>query len=259
MPPDPVSIVLDEDIEKQPKSKDIDPAKAKEKEAEPQYVKIDDLKKISQQLNGLSSALRTSEKEKKELNKKLDDLEGRLSGRNIKPAEAQDELDKLLEQGEWRKPVQTVARQAVEEILRRRDEEHFARQSQEERAKVLEISKQQVRDRYPDIDDAQSDTAKAYIKILNSKRHYLNSEFGPLLAMRDMEDELDLKETEDLTAEGKRRLRVNATSLRPGTPAKSTTITLTREQKEFCKSSGISEDSYLKTLKSMAGNSKEMD
>ena len=77
--------------------------------------------------------------------------------------------------------------------------------------------------------------------------------------MHAMEEILDTEDLTNTSNETKRRQRVNATSVRPGTPAKTSTITLTREQKEFCKSSGLSEESYLKTLKGMSGPSKEIE
>ena len=254
--PEPAQIELEQDLD--PKEKQDPKPAADKKTDETQYVKIDDLKKLSKQLDGLSSALRTSEKEKKELRSKLDDIEGRLSGRSIKPLEAQDELDKLLEQGEWRKPVATVARQAVEDALKARDQENSVRQSQAEKVRLLESSKKQVRDKYPDIDDPASETAKTYMKILNEKPHYLKSEYGPVLAMRDMEDTIE-SESPEPSQEDRRRLRANASSLRPGTPAKSQEVVLTREQKEFCKTAGMDEKIYLQTLKQMAGRSKELE
>ena len=253
--PEPVSLELDTKLEPEPKVE----VKVEPKKEETQYVKVDDLKKLSKQLDGISSAYRTSEKEKKELAKKLEDLESRLSGRQIKSSEAQDELDKLLEQGDWRTPVGRVAEETVTRILKQREAEQNQFHQQNEKSGILESSKKQVRERYPDIDDPNSDTAKAYIKILNDKPHYLKSEYGPILAMRDMEDILDEQDMTNNDAESKRRQRVNATSVRPGTPAKSTTITLTKEQKEFCKNSGLSEESYLKTLKGMSGHSKEIE
>lgn len=252
--PDPVAVELEH--EDKPKLEVTPEAKPKE---EPKYVTIDELKKISKQLDFVSSNLRSSEKEKKELSRKLDELEGRLSGRAIKPAEAQDELDKLLEQGEWRTPVKKVAESAIEEALSRRDAQQVAQAQESERLRILEESKKSVRSRYPDIDDPSSDNAKTYMKILNEKPHYLKSEFGPILAMRDMEDIMDSKETAENSQESVRRARVSATSVKAGVPSKSEVKTLTKEQKEFCKSSGLKEEIYLKTLNGMAGNQKEMD
>ena len=255
--PEPLAVELEND-EVKPKV-DEKPKEEAKKAEEPQYVKVDDLKKISQQLNGISSALRTSEKEKKELSKKLEDLEDRLSGKQIKPKEAQDELDKMLEQGEWRTPVKKVTEATVDEILNRREAERQSREQESERLRVLEASKKKVREKYPDIDDPQSETAKGYMKVLNSNPSYLRSEIGPLLAMRDMEDEMDENHKEGSDKEAARRARASATSLRPGTPARTETITLTKEQKEFCKASGLNETAYLNTLKSMNNRSVEVE
>lgn len=255
--PEPMAVELEP---KEPELKP-DPSKVKEpeKKEEVQYVKIDELKKLSKQFDGISSALRTSEKEKKDLAKKLEDLESRLSGKAIKPSEAQDELDKMLEQGEWRKPVSAIAEETVQRILRQRESEQHQIAGQQEKARILETSKKQVREKYPDIDDPNSETAKSYMKILNEKPHYLKSEFGPILAMRDMEDIKNATESAEEDAEAIRRNRANAGSLRPGTPSKSKTITLTKEQKEFCKNAGLSEESYLKTLTGMGNREKEID
>lgn len=252
--PEPLQVELEHENKPEVKVE----VKAEEKK-EPQYVSVDELKKITQQLNGISSTLRTTEKERKELKSQLAELEGRLSGKAIKPSEAQDELDKLLEQGEWRTPVKKVAESTVEEILNRRDAQRVAQEHESEKLRVLEESKKSVRSRYPDIDDPNSETAKTYMKILNEKPHYLRSEYGPVLAMRDMEDILETKEDVNQSQEAARRARVSAASVRPGTPAKSEVKTLTREQKEFCKNSGLKEETYLRTLNGMSTREKELE
>jgi len=121
--PEPVQVELE-------KSEEVKPVVVEKKE-EPQYVKVEDLKKLSKQLDGMSTAWRTSEKEKKELAKKLEDLEGRLAGKAIKPSDAQDELDALIEQGDWRTPVSRVTEDTVNRILKQREaEQHNAQQSE---------------------------------------------------------------------------------------------------------------------------------
>ena len=249
--PEPVQVELESKEEVKPV--------VVEKKEEPQYVKVEDLKKLSKQLDGMSTAWRTSEKEKKELSKKLEDLEGRLSGRAIKPSDAQDELDALIEQGDWRTPVSRVTEDTVNRILKQREAEQHNAQQSENRTKKYESAVNTVYERYPELKDPTSDITKTWLKVVNDHPEWHGEPLGPIAAMHAMEEILDTEDLTNTSNETKRRQRVNATSVRPGTPAKTSTITLTREQKEFCKSSGLSEESYLKTLKGMSGPSKEIE
>jgi len=112
-----------------------------------------------------------------------------------------------------------------------------------------------VYDKYPELKDQDSDITKTWMKVVNEHPEWHGDPLGPIAAMHAMEEILESKGD----GESRRRARVNATSLRPGTPAKSTTITLSKEQKEFCKSHEISEESYLKTLKAMDTRSMEVE
>ena len=257
--PEPLSVELEQDLKDKPEPKVEPKAKEEKPKEEPKYVDIVELKKLTQQLNGISSTLRTKEKSEKELSKKLDDLENRLSGRAIKPSEAQDELDKLLEQGEWRKPVATVAEETVNRILKQREAEQANFTQQAQRQQKYENSVKTVYDRYPELHDQESDITKKWMKIVNEHPEWHGEPLGPIAAMHALEEELDKDGENIATNEQRRRARVNATSVRPGTPSKTQTITLSKEQKEFCKSSGISEEKYLQTLKTMSNHSSEVE
>ena len=256
--PEPVSVTVD-DVKK-PEAPKVEEKKEAPKE---QYVSVDELKRIEKQMNQVAGALRVSEKSKGQLEKKIEELEGRLSGRN-KP-EAVDDLDAKLESGDWRTPVETLAEKKVNEILSRRQQEETVRAQEAERLSVLEDSKKQVRERYADIDDPSSEIAQRYMKVLNSKPKFLRNEFGPVLAMREMEDELRQEGRLDeftkkvVDKEVERRARASGASLRPGSPAKSETTVLSKEQKEFCKQHGVAEEAYLKTLKSISNRSSETE
>ena len=257
--PEPLSVELETNPNEKPEPKVESKAKEEKPKEEPKYVDIAELKKLTEKLNGISFSLRTNEKSEKELSKKLEDLETRLSGRSIKPAEAQDELDKLLEQGEWRKPVAIIAEETVERILKQREAEQHNFQQQSQRVQKYEVAVKTVYDRYPELKDPESNITKTWMKVVNDHPEWHGEPLGPIAAMHAMEEILEKDSDGEESAEAKRRARVNATSVRPGTPAKTQTIALTREQKEFCKNSGISEDKYLQTLKSMSNRSSEIE
>jgi len=255
MPEPHLSVELETDIKPEVKPE----VKTEVKKEEPQYVKIDDLKKITKQLDGISSAYRSSEKDKKELASKLEALEARLSGKAIKPSEAQDEMDKLLEQGDWRTPVGRVAEETVSRILKQREAEQATFNQQASRTQKYELAAKTVYDKYPELHDPNSEITKTWMRVVNDHPEWHGEPLGPIATMNAMEEILDEQDMTNNDAESKRRARVNATSVRPGTPAKTQTITLTKEQKEFCKSAGLSEESYLKTLKGMNNRQVEVE
>lgn len=229
------------DLEKKPKAQ------------EPKYVTLEDLQKLQDNVN------KAIESSRHYTNRKLEDL---YKSKPVivapKPAaQDKDNLDELLEQGNWRTPVETVAEKAVEKALAKQRDEEALKAQEAKRLDTLERSKASVTAKYPDIEDQKSEVAQRYMKILNEHPEYLSNEFGPVLAMRDMEDNLrqegrlDEFTKKKVAEEVERRTRTNASSIpkSSGTPSSSGKVVLTKEDRELCDRMGIRYEDYARNRK----------
>ena len=241
---DPVTVILDQD------GNPVQPEKTTEG-GEPQYVTVADLEKVRKQLDGLSY-----------IGRKFNDLDQKISrisiGNGVRPAvdpNSVDPDDALLEK-DWKAAVRKQARVEAESILAERQ-----RITEQERAAIesrtrLEGSKKAVIDRYPDIMDNSTEIAGRYTKIINEHPEYLQNDYGPVLAMRDMEEELRKEGRLDefskkvVDAEVQRRIRADGGGAAKGsaTGKVTKTITLSAEQKSVADSLGVKYEIYAKML-----------
>ena len=169
--------------------------------------------------------------------------------------ESQDEWDTKL-QKDWKATVREMARQEATEL---RKQETMAQQAEYQRQQtlnLLENNKRQVLTKHSELNDETSTKADIYRSILQEKPEYLNNPFGPVLAMRDMEDRLrdqgfmDSPTQQIVQKEVARQARTGASILPKGTPANGNQkITLTKEQKEFCDAQGLKYENYGRYMK----------
>lgn len=227
--------------------------------SEPKYVTVEDLEKIRKQLNGLSYLGRQFQ----EFSKKLDNIQYQPQ---VKPSYdgSKDPYDEMVEK-DWKQAVRTLAREEAEAIRQAQVQQDYQRQLEQQKVTVLEQSKQKVLSKYPDIQDPDSDIAKRYMKILNQNQDYLRNDRGPILAMRDLEDELreegrlDEYSKKAVEKEVNRQVRTGVTTL-PRTSngaASSNKISLTREQKELCDNHNIRYEDYALMLKKQAASGRQ--
>ena len=248
---DEVKQVAMEDVEK-PETPEVEKPEKKE---EPKYVTVEDLQKLQKQFNGVSQTLRHIKDIPGQIAELRQSIQQNRTLSPVKKQEAQDELDELLEKGDWRTPVKKVAEMRFEELMAERDEKFRLSQAQNMKLSTLEENKKVVRDRYQDIDDPESEIAKRYQKVLSEKPHYLGSEFGPVLAMRDMEDELRSEGRLDeftkkaVEKEVTRQTRAGAGGVPKAAISGSNKVVLSKEQKDFCDSNGIKYENYLKFVR----------
>jgi len=248
----------EKEIEKPGVEVDLD-AKPEKKE-EPQYVKLEELQKLQKQFNGISSTIRQI----KDIPSKIESLEKVLNSRFATASEkkeAKDELDEMLEKGDWRTPVKQLAQKEFQEMMARQQAEWSELQARSVKMSTLEKSKQTVRERYPDIDDPDSEISRKYQKVLAENPQYLQNEFGPTLAMRDMEDELRQEGRLDefskkiVEKEIIRQTRAGIGAVpKNNVQTSGNKIVLTKEQKDFCDANDIKYQDYAKFLR---GNSRE--
>lgn len=137
-----------------------------------------------------------------------------------------------------------------------------ARQAQES-LKTLEGSKNKVLTKHPELDDINSDKSKIYLQILDENPEYLNHPRGPIYAMRDMEERMEEsgKGSPAPSSGNSQReaLRTARTALTGGgrTPERSSnTITLTKDQLEFCQRMELDPKDYAKQLLAQANAKK---
>jgi hypothetical protein len=229
---------------------DLDP-KTETKKEEPQYVTAAQLEKLQKQFNGISQTLRHV----KDIPSQIAELKQSISSNrtltNVEKKEAKDELDEMLEKGDWRTPVNRLAEKRFNELMEERDRQYQAQQAQHQKLTTLEANKKSVRDKYPDIDDHDSEIARRYQKVISEKPQYLQNEFGPTLAMRDMEDELRSEGRLDeftrqvVQKEVARQVRVGAGAVpRNVVNSSSNKIMLTKEQKAFCDAHDLKYEDY---------------
>lgn len=132
--------------------------------------------------------------------------------------------------------------------------------------KSLNDAKDRVLQRHPELADATSDKGQIYLKILDKNPEYLSMSKGPILAMRDMEDEMEVQgyskeeifETTKAVAQNE-KTRVARGSLTGGgrMPEKTgRTVQLSKDDMEFCKTQGIDPVDYAKQRLELEQNKK---
>jgi len=139
---------------------------------------------------------------------------------------------------------------------------------QVERAtRTLDESKNKVIQRHPELEDVNSEKSKIFLKILDQNPEYLTMSKGPILAMRDMEEEMEsLGYTRDQIFDNKKVLasneakRISRSSLtNSGKIVDSPSgrkVQLSKDDMEFCKSQGIDPVDYAKQKLELENNRK---
>ena len=163
-------------------------------------------------------------------------------------------------------PIEVMRRVSQEETekrlkdeRKRRKEEDDARSVKESYNRTLQTSQTEVLKKHPELNSPDSAKSQIFLEVLDRKPEYVKSPFGPKLAMQDMEEIMEERgllesNTNKAKAEGAREEkvrfeRVNAT----GTPKerstpKGRTITLTKDQLEFCKENNLDPKVYAQNL-----------
>lgn len=242
-----------EDVDNPNKDEAVKPVVKQEKQEEAQYASLDELQKIQKQLNGLSYIGRKFD----EMARKIDSLSANPNpGPVVNPAD-QDEYDKLVEK-DWKAAVRKLAQEEAASLRQKEREEEARRQMEAKQLTALEQSKKTVLDRYPDLKDETSEVAQKFKEVVAKHPEYISNEYGPILAMREMEEELRSEGKLDnfskkvVDKEVERRARTGATSIPKGAAPSSGKTTLTPEERRFCEFNGIKYETYLKNKHSLS-------
>ena len=167
-----------------------------------------------------------------------------------------DEIDKLAEK-DWKAAVGKIVEFKAKELLKIDKEQLKKEREQEEVNQILDKNTERVRQRHPELDDPTSEKSQIFLRVLESNPRWKNSPDGPLLVMREMEDELRSKGYDvdgsikkAIESEQERFGRASSTALSGSRRASSSNkVVLSKEQKDFCDEHGISYADYARTLR----------
>ena len=237
--PQDVGVVVDLEKKEEPK--------AEVKDAKP--AESDSVK------NALNGAYRIIGKLQKEVEQLKANQPHRVPSTPQEPTESR--YNKLAEDGQWIKAVEEIAENRAKQIIDQKEAERQFNQVQNQRESIRQAGMSEVTKRYPELDEVKGDpesvVSKVFSQVLDLHPEYASSEFGPKLAMRDMEEILETQHGIPLRRETQKEVvtkRPNQGYLPPGRPSgKPGTVTLSREQKEFCDHHKIPYENYAKNVR----------
>ena len=250
-------VVVDEDLKPAVtvdlnKPAETKPPEQKSGETDSQY-----LNRIKQFENQMNASRRVTEGLKRD----MEEIKRLVSQRNApepQPVATQDELDRMVEAGQWKQAVEKLAEKKAMEIMEKQNSQRTMTESLARRNEILEKSKKAVLERYPELDpeagDPESEVAKAYVQVWNENPDLWQNERGVLVAMTLMEQRLKSSKP-SVPEDSSRRVRASAVSTPPSrTGVKSGIIQLTKEQKQFCDENRIPYDRYARSLQGIETN-----
>ena len=184
------------------------------------------------------------------------------------PEQDKDELDKLVDSGNWKEAVTRLADQRATAIIQQREQQVRIEQDALSRKQLLDASITKVTTLYPELNeqtgDPTSEISKSFTKIMNQNVDLMSNPRGPELVMHEMEQEMIAGgktprswQTSARSASGASGSRASTTTLSPSRQAlPSNKVVLTREQKDFCDRQGLKYEDYARvarTLESTGG------
>lgn len=217
----------------------------------------------------LNSHFYSQRKREEELDRQLKEISQKLQGAVVPRQEgAKTEWDEKVQKN-WKGTVEELADQRAEAKYRQlRAEEEASRRGIENEQRISTLRQENIKktlSRHPELDDNTTEKAQIYRGILEKNPQYLADPSGPVLAMRDMEDELreqgklvDTATQRIVEKEVVRQARAAAGQAPAGVKAKSNVIVLTKEEKEFCDNHNLKYESYARS-KRMIGQKEGVE
>ncbi len=177
-----------------------------------------------------------------------DTRQRQMIGGHVVP-ETREEWDALARK-DWQAAVDLRAIISARNVR----DEHV---KQENATRSLNESKDKVIQKHPELSDVSTEKSKIFLNILDRNPEYLTMSKGPILAMRDMEDEMEaLGYTKEQIFDSKKvatqneSTRVNRGSLTAGgrmaEKPGGRTVTLSKDDLEMCKAMGLDPKDYAK-------------
>lgn len=163
-----------------------------------------------------------------------------VNGQRVVVPQTKQEWDALA-RADWQTAVDLKAVVAAENVGRQMSEVSTTN-------RVMAESKQKVLAKHPELEDVSSQKSQIYLQVLQEHPEYLNMPRGPVYAMRDMEERF-----EEITAKAPkaapdsvRQAKAALTSGGRMPASQGRTVTLSKEELEFCKDNGISAQEFAK-------------
>ena len=221
------------------------------KAEEPRYVKPEELQETLRKSNAAFFA------EQRKIQATLERLESSLKPKETPREVPIDEWD-LKVQKNWKGTVEELADARAEAKYRQMREKEISEQKlQEEQTRTLTLldnNKRTVMQRHPELEDPTSDKSRTFQDVISRNPDYLTNPFGPVLAMRDMEEELRSQGKMDepvrkmVENEVQRRARTSATVVPNGNGnGQVNKIILTKDEKQYCDDHKIKYESFAAT------------
>lgn len=255
--PKPTEVVPDEKPEKDTPSSvtvELDDnnqpiAQKEEKKEEPKYVTADQIAAmVAESIKKATAPLYYEMRKSRE-------PQTTPTPQPVTPKPEPTEWDQRL-QKDWKGTVEELAEQKAKSIIAQEKELQKQEAEKQRVANLLESNKSDVMKRHPELEEEGSQKQELYRQVLVEHPEYLANPFGPKLAMYDMEERLRQMGVVDNTTkqvvqkEVARQVRTNGAAIPKGTTSTSTkSVTLTKEQKEFCDTNNIKYENYVRMLK----------
>ena len=210
--------------------------------------------------------------ENKELKERQAALEAQVQGMSARPApkpnEVSDGIPKTDEEWDaladkdWKKAIDLRSNMNAQHVIATNNQVV-------QNTNALEKAKARVLGRHPELNDNSSEKSRIFLNILSTNPDYINHPNGPIYAMRDMEDHMETvlgykrsdivsAEKQGAQRESQRQHRIVLNKGGGKTPGGGDrTVTLTKDENEFCKIQGIDPKEYAKTKKRLSKSGKE--
>ena len=206
---------------------------AEKKPEEPRYVRLEDLEKVNQAINNTREY---NNRQLQEINAKI---EKALSAIPKPISTGEPELDELV-QTDWKGAVQKISQRVISEYEKTKQVEAESQKT----ARILEESKTRVLERHKELSDPESPKTKEFLKVLAENPDFTTNPRGPLLAMHEMENRLNLHGKVELGDTKVRETRSRATGIPAGSPSSQKGYVMTKADMDFCRLNGINPENY---------------
>lgn len=174
-----------------------------------------------------------------------------------------DEWDQKI-QKDWKGTVRELARQEHQEIRKAEREAEKAENEKQKNTDLLESNKRKVLERHPELNDTDSEKASLYRQIVTENPAYVFNPFGPVLAMRDMEDRMredgrmvDEPTKKIVEKEISRQTRANGTQAPSGTKSTGNKVILTSQEREYCDRMNMKYEEFAKMKQATSRNMRD--
>jgi hypothetical protein len=165
-----------------------------------------------------------------------------------KPTKTREEYEEELA----KKPVSTIEEIVDARVREALEAERSSRASTDYHTRVLEESKARAIEKHPELENANSVQSQTMIEVLTQHPDWVSNPYGPVLAMVEMESLLKRRGLEKPAA-AETRIPVSSMPSSRNIPRNTKTISLTKEQADFCRENNIDPKLYAQNMRFSSG------